>query len=335
VLGRGFGGYDGQAASARCRFGDAVVAVGTLNVVDSDAQSAGDGPPLSGAQLAEAESLTCSSPVAISEPESEEDDDDWFDYDWRRRLSGNASQALLIRPAVGTDYIWGDGDTTADRSVWKTPLQVGLNGLDFRGAATFTYYHQALASVRCDDSVETTFGGRAVGGYPVTLVGEGFDGYDGNPATVRVRFGESDGSALQGGFVNSAGVNGSSDVAAVSVSATQVIVIAPEVSLGEGSVVTSRGYPCWAPPCRRVVLSLAINGLDFVGGAEEIEFYFFVADPWRAFNLLEMEFYFYCASLGGAILVNMFISWIWRFQLYDRYLSLKYLFMNKIWFRLA
>ena len=34
----------------------------------------------------------------------------------------------------------------------------------------------------------------------------------------------------------------------------------------EGELLTERGFPCWNPPCRRVVLSLALNGVDFVAG---------------------------------------------------------------------
>ena len=54
-------------------------------------------------------------------------------------------------------------------------------------------------------------------------------------------------------------------------SATEIIVIAPAMSLTEGDIRTGRGDPCWNPPCRRTVLSVAINGIDFVEGAVPIE----------------------------------------------------------------
>ena len=55
-------------------------------------------------------------------------------------------------------------------------------------------------------------------------------------------------------------------------SATEIIVIAPAMSLTEGDIRTGRGDPCWNPPCRRTVLSVAINGIDFVEGAVPIEY---------------------------------------------------------------
>ena len=55
-------------------------------------------------------------------------------------------------------------------------------------------------------------------------------------------------------------------------SAKQIIVIAPAMSLAEGDIRTGRGEPCWNPPCRRTVLSVAINGIDFVEGAVPIEY---------------------------------------------------------------
>ena len=56
-----------------------------------------------------------------------------------------------------------------------------------------------MASLRCTNSSEYGMqtaegdvaefsGGSPEGGYAITLVGSGFDGYDGNPATMRVRF---------------------------------------------------------------------------------------------------------------------------------------------------
>jgi len=58
----------------------------------------------------------------------------------------------------------------------------------------------------------------------------------------------------------------------VRMSAKEIIVIAPAMSLAEGDIRTGRGDPCWNPPCRRTVLSVAINGIDFVEGAVPIEY---------------------------------------------------------------
>ena len=55
-------------------------------------------------------------------------------------------------------------------------------------------------------------------------------------------------------------------------SAKEIVVIAPAMSLAEGDIRTGRGDPCWNPPCRRTVLSVAINGIDFVEGAVPIEY---------------------------------------------------------------
>ena len=58
----------------------------------------------------------------------------------------------------------------------------------------------------------------------------------------------------------------------VRLSAGEIVVIAPSMSLEQGDVRTGRGDPCWNPPCRRTVLSVAINGIDFVEGAVPIEY---------------------------------------------------------------
>ena len=48
----------------------------------------------------------------------------------------------------------------------------------------------------------------------------------------------------------------------VRMSAREIIVIAPAMSLDEGDIRTGRGEPCWNPPCRRTVISVAISGIQ-------------------------------------------------------------------------
>jgi len=48
----------------------------------------------------------------------------------------------------------------------------------------------------------------------------------------------------------------------VRMSAKEIIVIAPAMSLDEGDIRTGRGEPCWNPPCRRTVISVAISGIQ-------------------------------------------------------------------------
>jgi hypothetical protein len=43
--------------------------------------------------------------------------------------------------------------------------------------------------------------------------------------------------------------------------ADRVVLRAPAVSLDEGNIMRSRGYPCWNPPCRKTYVTLAINGV--------------------------------------------------------------------------
>ena len=120
---------------------------------------------------------------------------------------------------------------------------------------------------------------------------------------------------------------------AIEVTDTTVVVIAPEASLDEGEVWTERKSPCWNPPCRRVVLTMALNGVDFVGGATEdaSEFFFFIDPPRYPFPgaLLWTEFWMYVGGLLGLQLLNILITWYFRFQLYDRWLKLKYFVKNK------
>ena len=167
----------------------------------------------------------------------------------------------------------------------------------------------------------------------VTLVGTGFDGYDLNASTARVRFlSSSDSSdALSAAALNASNSSNASsqffEVVGVRLSATEVVVRAPRVSLDEGELITSRGYPCWNPPCRRVYLSLALNGVDFVGKAEPLEFIYLV-DPERWLYLMDKEFWFIAQALTLFFFFNLAFSWHFRFEYYDRYLKLKHWLKN-------
>ena len=121
------------------------------------------------------------------------------------------------------------------------------------------------------------------------------------------------------------------EVQGIRLSSTEVVVRAPRVSLDEGELITKRTHPCWNPPCRRVYLSLALNGVDFVGKAEPLEFIYLV-DPYRLLYLMDKEFWLVIQGLTACWVLNLFLSWYYRFQYYDRYLRLKYYIKNKtIW----
>ena len=179
-------------------------------------------------------------------------------------------------------------------------------------------------------------------------VGTGFDGYDQNASTARVRFLSSKSvndvaSALAArNLTNTSAANASLvaavgdgvdwfEVAGVRLGPTQLVVRAPRVTLDRGELITDRGYPCWNPPCRRVYLSLALNGVDFVGKAEPLEFIYLV-DPSRWLYLMDEEFWRLAYVLSVLFFVNLGCSWFFRFQYYDRYLRLKYYVKNNtIW----
>ena len=93
----------------------------------------------------------------------------------------------------------------------------------------------------------------------------------------------------------------------VRMSAKEIIVIAPAMSLDEGDIRTGRGEPCWNPPCRRTVISVAINGIDFVEGAVPIEYYFFY-DPTRYLNLLLLEFGIYQSALQVSLALPLTVT---------------------------
>ena len=123
------------------------------------------------------------------------------------------------------------------------------------------------------------------------------------------------------------------DVVASSVDATRVVVRAPSLSLAEGDVTHSRGFPCWNPPCRRTVVTLAINGIDFVGRPKPLVFYFF-EEPWRFLGLMATELVSAIVILLGLSLANAILTWNYRFDVYERYLKLKYRFKNRVLFPL-
>ena len=102
------------------------------------------------------------------------------------------------------------------------------------------------------------------------------------------------------------------------------------MSLEEGEIVIDRGYPCWNPPCRRTVVSVAINGVDFVGRSPVPLVFYFYDDPWRWFYLMRKEFEIVAFCLGIGCLVNAILTWRYRFEVYERYLGLKYRVKNRI-----
>jgi len=278
-----------------------------------------------------------------------------------------------LRPAEGVQYYWAEeevGDTEQARA-WRPDLSVALNAIDFRGGLPFVYYHQVVSSVECPAAPMTYYqtaklradelcsrsskcqsttarirgepmadpaarcsvelrpvGGHPSGGYEVTILGSGFDEFDANASTVRVLF------ATEGELPD---VNGTLptgvETTPVRMSAKEIIVIAPAMSLAEGDIRTGRGDPCWNPPCRRTVLSVAINGIDFVEGAVPIEYYFFL-DPPRFLNLLDVEFAIYQGALQGCFLVHFLLSWYFRDRYYRLYLRAKHWVKNRtVWRR--
>jgi hypothetical protein len=291
-----------------------------------------------------------------------------------------------------------------------------------------------MAGIACQQSEEYNMasingesqyaGGSPAGGYPITLVGTGFDGYDGNASNVRVRFrtvveppptlnctadatweraeingtlrmlwangslaewDDANGTSpmpaagdarcpgatvcingtcveeeataegvygamalTDGAHANATGANGTNgslaptgataeyiEVNAISLSATRVVVLAPRVSLSEGEIYTTRGYPCWNPPCRRTEVSLAINGVDFVGRPETPLVFFFYDDPFRFLYLAERELYIVLIMLGLLSFCNAMVTWRFRFEVYERYLKFKYQFKNRVLFPLT
>ena len=111
----------------------------------------------------------------------------------------------------------------------------------------------------------------------------------------------------------------------------RIALLAPTVRLDEGEILSERGYPCWNPPCRRTVVTVAINGVDFVGRLSPLEFYFF-EEPWRFLFLIEKELAMLLLILCTVALINALVTWRYRFEVYDRYLRLKYRYKNRVLF---
>jgi len=250
----------------------------------------------------------------------------------------------IEQPNFGSRYMWGDGTTTTAKSTYSAPVRIAINEIDFRGTLAFVYYHQAMAGIAAQNSSEYLMSvkgegayadfaaGSPAGGFPITLIGSGFDGYDGNASTVRVRFATEYSIVAANSTVHqqlSATTADYIEVSAMSVTATQVIVRAPEVSLSEGDVNLRRGYPCWNPPCRRTIVTLAINGVDFVGRPEPLVFYFF-NDPWRVLGLMQRELFMSLTILITICSINCILTWRYRFEVYERYLAIKYRVKNRV-----
>ena len=441
VVGEGFGGYDGLATSARCRFGQTVVPVDSLSdeVVDciappaiqrlteAEAQVARAAADVRAAEEARLEAAQQGATETTNESEA-------ILYDvngtqlpfmppapleppppdtppppltppyppptppFNANVTSDANGTSLVdgagatadavsvdrgapitQPLMGEIYRWYSGNFTDLSLAWAAPLRIAVNEVDFRGALSFRYYHQVVHSMACANSSEVDMfsidgssryaGGSPHGGYEVTILGSGFDGYDGNASTVRVRFetllpsvadpnagtnatAASSSAALALSSANAVANGTSADGTNITVlngtalrvevsgssivelSPDRIIVLAPSVRLDEGEIYSTRGYPCWNPPCRRTVVTIAINGVDFVGRPTESEdgplVFFFFNDPWRMFSMMEQELGLLIFVLGGLSIVNALLTWQWRFEVYERYLRCKYRIKNKV-----
>lgn len=326
IIGLGFSAYDGQLASARCSFGGVVVGVEALQ----DDFIACLSPQMITGQLEATTNAGANATDSASQANS-----------------SHASVAVgaIDTPESDATYEWSDGQTTSERTVFATLLKVAVNAIDFRGQLSFRFYHQVMSNIRCTNSNEFGMtasegtisefaGGSPGGGYSITLVGSGFDGYDRNPSTVRVRFatelanGEADREINR---TRTQPVVATIEVPAISMTGTQIVVRAPAVSLSEGDIISTRGFPCWQPPCRRTVVTAAVNGVDFVGRAQPLVFYFF-NEPWRFLGLMETELILVVGVLLALSLINGILTWHYRFEVYDRYLRIKYRLKNRIIF---
>ena len=277
-------------------------------------------------------------------------------------------------PEKGAIYMWYSGNFTLLDDAWAAPLRVAVNELDFRGEVPFVYYHQVVESIAVTNSSEYQMfstdgssefaGGSPAGGYPITIIGSGFDGYDNNASTVRVRFvtevarapppqpppaagngtagatNASSAAAAVAMAANASGANATSyevvevvEVAAAELTPTRIVVTAPRLRASEGDVISERAYPCWNPPCRRTTVTVAINGVDFLGRAEPLEFYFF-EEPWRFLYLMEKELLLLLLVLCTTAVINALVTWRYRFEVYDRYLRFKYRWKNRVVFPL-
>jgi hypothetical protein len=417
VVGEGFEGYDGQASSARCMFGELVVPVDHLfdELVDCVSPPAirrltpeeAEAARLAAeAREAEAELLAQQGLVVVNETEI------FFDENGTQMpfeppppfippppfmpfppamppLLANESNltiGVVVEsdvpvdygppvdvPEWGVVYRWYSGNLTDLTTVWEAPQTLAVNEVDFRGSLFFKYYHQVMQAIAVMNSSEWGMfselgdaefaGGSPYGGYPITILGSGFDGYDGNATTVKVRFtteiptaeeltlfgngtngtnatnatsfGNATLQLAAGAEYNATDMNGTAAVIEVNgsfiveLTPERIVLLAPEVSLEEGEIYTSRGYPCWNPPCRRTVVTVAINGVDFVGRPAPMVFFFF-NEPWRLFSMMEQELLLLLFILGALSVINALLTWQWRFETYERYLKLKYKIKNKV-----
>ena len=385
VVGVGFDGYDGRASSARCSFGPLVVRVEVLEATRvacitpqairrlTDQEAAANmayeeppppppPPPTAGAvngTMPRGSGRRLQTMGAVVGAPSDSNASAGGGGGGVEEGGGAGTMALIGQPDYDASYMWSNGRTTSEQSRYAAPVRVAINEMDFRGSVDFVFYHQVTAGLAAQVSQEYLMSvaagtyadfaaGPPRGGFPITLVGSGFDGYDNNPSTIRVRF-STEGSAVPsvdsaGGHATpdttlnatAAGAGASSadyiEVSAVSVKPTEVVVIAPAVSLQEGEINNKRGFPCWNPPCRRTVVTIAINGVDFVSRPDPLVFYFF-NDPFRWLGLMIKELLLGLVALIALCLINGIVTWRYRFQVYDAYLSLKYRIKNKIFER--
>ena len=77
------------------------------------------------------------------------------------------------------------------------------------------------------------------------------------------------------------------------------------------------------------MISVAINGVDFVGRPEPLVFYFY-AEPARFFYLMDKEFWIMAFCFSVVALINALLTWKFRIEVYESYLRLKYKVKNKI-----
>ena len=199
VHGEGFESFDGRATSARCRFGEQVVPVTSLD----DA------------------AVACVAPPAIALSDVGDTTTGWPEagatYSW-------------------IDAAGGD---TAGAGAVEQLLQVAANEVDFRGDRRFVYYHQVMEKVESEASKESQRAGPPTGGYRVTIVGAGFLGFDANASTILVAFGAAGATASNANELaaEANASAGNMTVTAIEVTDTTVVVIAPEASLDEGEVL--------------------------------------------------------------------------------------------------
>jgi hypothetical protein len=100
-------------------------------------------------------------------------------------LALSATTAVVRTPAFRTNSTMRIANGTSSSVV----LSIALNGIDFEGdgdterpPVTFRYYEHRTLRLE-------PFGGPSIGGTAVSVVGVGFDGYDGQATSARCSFG--------------------------------------------------------------------------------------------------------------------------------------------------